>query len=150
MARRSLIQTEVIEEPAVDISSLIDIAFLLLLYFLVTSSLQPQEADLELALPAQIQSKAPFTLDPMKIRIDGQGLIFKDTEEISTDPNDHELETLVNQLTRYKEETENLESKPIVIVEADDDVKHQRLVDVMNAMTKVGIKNVTLTGFREE
>jgi biopolymer transport protein ExbD len=150
MARRKLLQTEITEEPTVDISSLIDIAFLLLLYFLVTSTLQPEEADLGMSLPAQIQSKVPYTLDPMKIRIDAQGVIYKDVEELSSDPNEHDVKKLVAELERYKEETENLESKPIVIIEADNDTKHQRLVDVMNALTKVKIKNVTLTGFREE
>ena len=38
----------------------------------------------------------------------------------------------------------------MVIVAADNAAKHQRLVDVMNALTKVGIENVTMTGFREE
>ena len=137
-------------EAEIPTSSMADIAFLLLLYFLVTSTLQPEEADLGMSLPAQVQSKVPFTLDPLKIRIDSQGLIFKDTEEISTDPNERDLPKLVEQLTRYKEETENLESKPIVIIEADNETKHQRLVDVMNTLTKVGIANVTLTGFREE
>ena len=37
-------------DPNVDISPLIDVAFLLLIYFLVTASLLKQEADLGLAL----------------------------------------------------------------------------------------------------
>ncbi|MDA0813108.1 MAG: biopolymer transporter ExbD, partial [Verrucomicrobia bacterium] len=83
-------------------------------------------------------------------KVDGQGVIWKGTEEISSDPNQRDLPNLVEELERYKEATQTLESKPVVIVAADNDAKHQRLVDVMNALTKVGIENVTMTGFREE
>ncbi|MBG7607508.1 MAG: biopolymer transporter ExbD [Verrucomicrobia bacterium] len=38
-------------EPQLDISSLIDVCFLLLIYFLVTCTIQPREQDLLMALP---------------------------------------------------------------------------------------------------
>jgi hypothetical protein len=37
-------------QPALDISSLIDVCFLLLIYFLVTSTITPRETDLGMAL----------------------------------------------------------------------------------------------------
>ena len=150
MARRRLATLNEVEEPNVDISSLIDISFLLLLYFMVTSAIQPKEADLGMSIPAQVQTKVPFKLDPITIRVDGQGVIWKGTDEISSDPDQRELPALIEELERYKEATQTLESKPIVIVAAENEAKHQRLVDVMNALAKVGIENVTMTGFREE
>ena len=87
MARRKLAFQETTEEPAIDISSLIDISFLLLLYFMVTSAIQPKEADLGMSIPAQVQTKVPFKLDPITIKVDGQGVIWKGAEEISSDPN---------------------------------------------------------------
>ena len=148
--RRKLAYQVTAEEPVIDISSLIDISFLLLLYFMVTSAIQPKEADLGMSIPAQVQTKVPFKLDPITIKVDYQGIIWKGTEEISNDADERDLPNLVEELERYKEATQALESKPIVIVAADNEAKHQRLVDVMNALTKVGIENVTMTGFREE
>ncbi|MGK0186607.1 MAG: biopolymer transport protein ExbD [Verrucomicrobiales bacterium] len=150
MARRKLALQQETEEPTVDISSLIDISFLLLLYFMVTSAIQPKEADLGMSIPAQSPSKVPFKLDPITLKVDAQGVIWKGTEEISSDPDQRDLPNLVEELERYKEATQGQESKPVVIVSADNDAKHQRLVDVMNTLTKVGIKNVTMTGFQEE
>ena len=51
MARHKRQQLEPEEEPALDISSLIDVCFLLLIYFLVTSTIKPRESDLGLQLP---------------------------------------------------------------------------------------------------
>lgn len=150
MARRKLAFQDTTEEPTVDISSLIDISFLLLLYFMVTSAIQPKEADLGMSIPAQVQTKVPFKLDPITLKVDAQGVIWKGTDEISSDPTQRDLPNLVEELERYKEATQAQESKPVVIVAADNDAKHQRLVDVMNTLTKVGIENVTMTGFREE
>ena len=38
----------------------------------------------------------------------------------------------------------------MVTVKADDDGKTQRFIDVVNALASVKIKNVTMTGFRDE
>jgi len=43
-------------------------------------------------------------------------------------------------------------SKPMVIIAADDAAKSQRFIDVLNALAdkSVNIRNVTITGFKEE
>ena len=52
-------------EPVLDMSSLIDVSFLLLIYFLVTSTLDPKEADLGMKLPTTETSAAnPVEIDP--------------------------------------------------------------------------------------
>ena len=38
----------------------------------------------------------------------------------------------------------------MVTVAADDDGKTQRFIDVVNALASVKIKNITMTGFRDE
>ena len=52
MARHKKFQVEQEPEPELDISSLIDVCFLLLIYFLVTSTITPRETDLGMSLPA--------------------------------------------------------------------------------------------------
>jgi biopolymer transport protein ExbD len=51
------------------------------------------------------------------------------------------------ELDRYKQLTDATNKKPLVIVSADDDAKQQRFIDLMNALAKVGINTVTLSGF---
>ena len=52
MARHKRRAKEAASEPELDISSLIDVCFLLLIYFLVTSTITPREQDLGMSLPA--------------------------------------------------------------------------------------------------
>ena len=52
MARHRKYEAEEESDPALDISSLIDVCFLLLIYFLVTSTITPRETDLGMALPS--------------------------------------------------------------------------------------------------
>ena len=54
MAKRKRYRPDGDNDPELDISSLVDVAFLLLIYFLVTSTLRPDETDLSIVLPSQV------------------------------------------------------------------------------------------------
>ncbi|MEZ5302245.1 MAG: biopolymer transporter ExbD [Verrucomicrobiales bacterium] len=144
------------EEPEMNIAPLIDVAFLLLIYFLVTSTLQKQEQDLGLTLPSDNPDKTPFKLDPMVIKIDVQGNIYKNKDLLIPAPAEgahgtgEQMKRLQDELATYKKMASATESKPIVIVAADDKSKQQRFVDVINTLAKEKITSVTLTGFRED
>ena len=64
------------DEPGLDISSLIDVCFLLLIYFLVTTTIQPREQDLKMTLPAAAPSDTPPALAPMFIKVDKAGDVY--------------------------------------------------------------------------
>ena len=76
MARHKQLQTEEQGDPEMNISSLIDCVFLLLIYFIVATSLV-SEKKLDISIPAtegQASSKPP--LDPGKISVRGDGTTF--------------------------------------------------------------------------
>ena len=135
------------DEPGLDISSLVDVAFLLLIYFLVTSTLQPKEGDLGLALPSETPSESQMKLDPLTIKLEADGRIFAAQQLVEEDPNVRDLVNLKTQLADYKRTCEATDSKPIVVVAADDKALHQRFTDIVNVLYAVEIKNVTLTGY---
>jgi len=62
-------------------------------------------------------------------------------------PDDASMEA---ELTRYKELTDATNNKPIVIISADDSSKQQRFVDLLNALARVDITTVTLSGFSSD
>ena len=64
------------DEPELNISSLIDICFLLLIYFLVTTTIKKKERDLEMALPSAAPSDEQPDIQPMFIKIDVNGSIY--------------------------------------------------------------------------
>ena len=83
MARKIRYRPEKEKEPELDISSLIDVSFLLLIYFLVTSTLKKKETDLSIVLPTQVPTDNPDPIDPIAIKVETDGSITYDGQAIS-------------------------------------------------------------------
>ena len=143
MAKKKRYEPEQVEEPALDISSLIDVSFLLLIYFLVTSTLEPRESDLSMEMPTDSGKASSIQIDPLKIRLTAAGQISI-ADQIMADDAQMEAE-----LDRYKQLTDATNKKPLVIVNSDDAAKQQRFIDLMNGLAKVGITTITLSGFEK-
>ncbi len=138
-------------EPGLDMSSLIDVSFLLLIYFLVTSTLDPKEADLGMKLPTtEAKASNPVEIDQMTIEVNAEGHILVEDVVLDTDTKDRSVPLLSAKIGEYAQAAKMMNSKPLVVVKADDAAKGQRFVDVLNALAGVGIENVTLTGFTEK
>lgn len=153
MARRARITLEGDDDPELDISSLIDVSFLLLIYFIVTSTLQKRETDLGITLPSTVPTDSTDPVDPLAIKISVDGAITVDEIELEGPASGGEPSTvpaLRTRLKEYKEQTELVNEKPMVVLAAADDGKTQRFVDVVNALASVKIQSITMTGFREE
>ncbi len=138
------------ENPGLDMSSLIDVSFLLLIYFLVTSTLDPKEADLGMTMPtSQSDGSADVEIDQMTIKVNPMGHIVVNDEILDSDPNNRDVPRLLDRLSTYAESARLTDSEPLVIISADDAAKGQRFVDVLNALAHetVKIQNVTISGF---
>ena len=137
------------DEPGLDISSLIDVCFLLLIYFLVTTTIQPREQDLRMALPSSERSSAPMVIEPMFIKVDQGGQVFVNTgpaqELIETDPNIHNLPELTSRLSSYVATARASAQEPVVQIKVDGEAVHQRVMDVLNCLSGVQITSVTFT-----
>lgn len=141
------------DEPELDISSLIDVCFLLLIYFMVTATIQPRESDLGLSLPTG-QSSAPSDLDPMLVAIQEDGSIVLNKEEQldagASLSNRRELPLLKERLSIYKSGAEAANATPLVQVEVKDESSQQSVIDVINCLKGVGIESVTFTDLSNE
>ncbi len=132
---------------------MIDVSFLLLIYFIVTSTLDPKEADLGMTMPtSQSSGSADVEIDQMTINVNGLGHILVNDEVLDSDPDSREVPALIDRLSTYAESARLTDSKPMVIIAADDAAKGQRFVDVLNALAheSVGIQNVTISGFTDD
>jgi biopolymer transport protein ExbD len=149
MARHKSRNVEPEPEPDLDISSLIDICFLLLIYFIVTSTIKPREQDLAMALPASAPSDDQPDIEPMFIKVESGGAIFSGTgasqQALDNNPDERTLPLLLSQLELYRAAALSAGSKPLVQIYVDPDSTQQRVIDVLNALAKVGITSVTFT-----
>ena len=134
------------DEPPMDISPLIDVAFLLLIYFLVTSSMMKQEADLGLALPGLSSlDNNPVEVDQMVIKIEGDSKVRVNDELVETNPDSRTLPALTDRLLRYAASAKRAGSEAMIIINCHDDAKEQRFIDVLNACATAKLKNISLT-----
>ncbi|HQW30203.1 MAG: biopolymer transporter ExbD [Verrucomicrobiales bacterium] len=138
-------------DPVLDMSPLIDLSFLLLIYFLVTSTLEPRESDLAMTLP-DIFGGHPVSIDTMNVEVNETGHILLNDEVLDTDETVREVPLLLDRLKTYAESARLIGAKPVVVVAANDAAKGQRFVDVLNALADrtVNIADVSLSGFAKE
>lgn len=147
MARHKKSLLEVADEPNLDISSLIDVCFLLLIYFLATMTIVPRETDLALALPATIDAGGSPPIPPMVIRVAADGSIFAGgglgESPLDAGPGGREVPLLVSQLELYTAAARSAGDEPMVLLRVDADSRQQRVIDVLNALGGVQISSVT-------
>lgn len=148
------------DEPTVDISSLIDVCFLLLIYFIVTSTIAEQESDLMLKLPGSAStSEEPPDIDPIFFVVLQNGTIQqvqidKSVENVSgagkSDFTNRLPETDLAQLDQVIGAYSQLAGdKAIVKVKAVKETKAQYVVDLLNVLAKHNITQITFTEYAQ-
>lgn len=146
MARHKTSRRPTLSEPELDISSMIDICFLLLIYFLVSMTIIPREQDLRMSLPDNQGEPGLPTIPPMVIRTDGQGAVYTGSglseRQLDTYADSRDLPLLSSQLVLYKDAARSAGNEAKVILRIDPDTRQQRVIDVLNALAAVGIPSV--------
>ncbi|OGV67762.1 MAG: hypothetical protein A3K19_15680 [Lentisphaerae bacterium RIFOXYB12_FULL_65_16] len=133
------------EDPALNVASLIDMTFLLLVYFMATCSLNKSEGDLGIRLPGALAQAQTVDLpDEQIIEITETGRLFLNGREFDSAVS-QDLPELYSTLTRYKMASEASHTEAMVTIAAHDLAKHQRVIDVMNCCAGAGIINVTFS-----
>ena len=154
MARRKKGMIAEDDEPIVDISSLIDVCFLLLIYFIVTSTIAEPESDLILTLPSQSSNSAEKPeIDPAFFHVLADGSINR-IEAGNTSPlagvgdpdymhrKPESMEQLNNTVSAYSKMAGD---KAVIKVKADPNVKAQYVIDLLNVLAEHKITKITFT-----
>lgn len=130
------------EHEGLNVSSLIDVAFLLLIFFLVTSTLRATEADLNTYLPPGEGGPAdPALAVAVTVRADGAVLWGG---ELASAPEDQQMAGFRGRLRDHIEVAEAMRQRPVFVLGVDDEAKHQRLVDVLNAFAHERVTDLVL------
>ena len=126
------------------IAPLIDVVFLLLIYFMVTASLIKKEADLSFMLPAKVDTPDVVSL-PIEVLIEVsemgdiliEGMVFGKDEQ--------NLDDLIGQLLSLKEAADSSGSELIVNIMPADKAIHGRIIRVMDACAAADVKNMSFS-----
>lgn len=124
-----------VEAQGIDITPLIDVVFILLIFFMVTTTFQ-READLAINLPAASEEPASQTDTPLEIVITAQGQYMVGGLELVNS----QLETVKQALKRM---TAGHKDQPLVI-RADASTPHQYVVTAMDAAAQLGLARLSI------
>jgi biopolymer transport protein ExbD len=119
-----------------NLTPLIDVVFLLLIFFMVSTTFE-MKSEINLKLPEASEQLRDIKPDSVMIAIDAQGRVF-----VNDNP-------LVNSQTgtireAIRQASENL-LDPAVIINADANTSHQSVVRVMDAARQISLTRITFT-----
>ena len=117
------------------IAPMLDILFVLLLFFMVSAGAQKHEASLTTQLPGN--KPAPGGLAPERIGIDEDGQVSIYGANVDA-PYDHQMPQLV---ARLKTVVQQHGGQPVIITPSRS-TKQQSVVDVLNACAAAHVKNL--------
>lgn len=141
-----------IDHPQIElqIAPMIDVCFLLLFFYILTSKPVKPEADMSMTLPGTVAQEDALDIpDEQRIAIQDNGQIV--LNDLALDkPDNQELPALLATLKRFKETADANKSQALITLDVSDNAVHQRVVDVLNACAMAGIQGVTFAGAAEE
>lgn len=124
------------ESLGMDLTPIIDVVFILLIFFIVTSVFKKQELALILDLPVSNAKEKEVSKDEVFIELSPTKLAIKGIEV--------SFESLEDNLKEIKDKT-----KPL-IVRIDEKVEYKRVVKVLDLLQKYDLNNLALITEKKE
>ncbi len=132
------------------IAPMIDVVFVIMLFFMVMAGAVKVERELNTQLPGNAEtSNATEFVDEQVITISEAGEVALNDEPMDT-PASREMPSLKATLIRLKKASDEAKSPCMVTVVSEPSAKYSRTVDVLDALSVAGITNVTFTVGDEE
>lgn len=116
----------------IPLTSLTDIMFLLLIFFMVTTTFQASSG-IQVKLPASSAQMPEEKVERLVISIKADGRIFVDESVVE----EGGLEGIFKNTAEKNPET-------LVVIRADKDVSHGRVVQVMDSARRMGLTKIAI------
>ncbi|MDH5368684.1 MAG: biopolymer transporter ExbD [Gammaproteobacteria bacterium] len=118
----------------INITPLIDVVFLLLIFFMVSTTFQ-RESEITIELPESSGDIAESDKKVIEISIDNEGRYFINQRRIK----DTDIKTLKNAISIIRADAK----EPKLIISADKMTPHQSVVRAMDAARQLGLVHLT-------
>ncbi|TDY02944.1 ExbD/TolR family protein [Thiohalophilus thiocyanatoxydans] len=129
------------KEPELNITPLIDVVFLLLIFFMVSTTFE-KESEISIELPEAAGEKSEDERFTIEVTIDGEGHYFINEKRTR----DEQLSTLKKALRDVRADHED----PRLILSADRNTPHQAVIRAMDAARQIGLVNLTFATKQNE
>lgn len=124
------------DEPEVNLTPLIDVVFLLLIFFMVSTTFE-QQSQIQIELPEASAEPVTQEDEGLEILVDAEGHYFIGDQQVVNS----ELKTLKSAITKSLGDRKQA---PAVTVRADARTPHQAVITVLDAASQLGITHVSL------
>jgi len=125
------------------IAPMIDVVFVILLYFMVAAGSQQKENAHNTKLPGTEPPEGETIMpDEISVMIEDDGQVYLNDDPLDG-PTEKNLVELASSLIQLKQASESANSKVLVTVYANELAKYERVVDVLDALTRAQISDVT-------
>lgn len=124
-----------IDEPEINLVSLIDVLFCLILFLVLTTSFN-QRAALKLQLPQAQAGVVPDAGKPLIVLVDAEGKFFVGDDEV--------VKTDVGSLKAAIIRVAGADRSQSVILRADGRTPHQAVVTAMDALGQLGFAKLAI------
>jgi len=125
------------------IAPMIDVVFVILLYFMVMAGAVQVENAHNTKLPGTVASETETeTPDEVAVKIEDDGQVYLNDDPLDS-PEAKDLRELTNNLLQLKESSDASKSKVLVTIYAAELAKYQRVIDVLDALSRARLEDVT-------
>jgi len=123
------------DEPEVNLTPLIDVVFLLLIFFMVSTTFE-QQSRIQIELPEATASPEELEEESIEIVIDAQGRYFIGEEQVVNT----ELKTLKSAISKVVGDRGTVP----VTIRADASTPHQAVITALDATSQLGLTHISL------
>jgi biopolymer transport protein ExbD len=123
------------------IAPMIDVVFVIMLFFMVMAGQQQIENELKLKLPGSMDGE-PLAIEETQIRVLETGEVLLNEDPVG-DPEDAGLRNLAATMVRLADSSKATSTEVVVTIMADEFAPYQRVIDVLNALAVARIEKVT-------
>ncbi len=120
----------------VNLTPLIDVVFLLLIFFMVSTTFV-KESKIDLTLPEASANLKQETIDRIDVAVDRKGTVYVNEQALINS----QTTTIRKALADARRDLET--DDPVVVISADSGATHQHVIDVMDAARQAGLFRVT-------
>lgn len=126
------------------IAPMIDVIFILILFFMCSAGAVKTERHLASSLPGTAATDAPVDIpDEQLIQITSAGQVLLNDREFDAGGKSHEMPQLLATLQRFRQAAVAGKTEAMVTITPQAYANYQRVIDVMNVCAAANIKNVS-------
>lgn len=127
------------------IAPMIDVVFVIMLFFMVMAGAVKVENELNATLPGSTESSnATDFVDEIIIGISEAGEVTLNDEPFDS-PESRDLPRLRDTLMRLKQNADNAKTPAVVTIVSEPNAKYSRTIDVLDALAVAKIESVTFS-----